>query len=144
MTRTRRVPNCNMEKALARTTFFSPSNTGGDFYTPQKDNTMQRLNKGYVNFNKSQDREPASGLGMRINPEPSYDYLKAVEAKTKTTKKRVVSMADFDRTSPRDDLLLQQTGLYKMIQLENTKDERELELKARKSQRSSFPAGFYQ
>lgn len=51
----------------------------GSFYEPAKDATMARLNKGFHDFNRSVDREPNAGLGMKIIPEDSYDYKRAIE-----------------------------------------------------------------
>lgn len=103
---------------------------------------MERLDRGYVDFNKSVDREPNKGIGIKLVPETSYDYKKAVEAKTRTTKIRVVSMADFDKCMPRDDILMQQTDMYKNVMLENSKEERELEIKAKRHQTRNYPTTF--
>lgn len=81
-------------------------------------------------------------MGMKVATEPSYNYQKAVDAKTKTTKARTISMSNFGRQSPRDDLMLKQTDMYRNVILENTKEEREMELKAKKAQRSTLPTGF--
>jgi hypothetical protein len=50
------------------------------------------MNKGYSDFNRSVDREPNNGLGMRIIPEMSYNDKNAIEAQTRTTKARVVAL----------------------------------------------------
>lgn len=97
------------------------------------------MNKGYIDFNRSVDREPNNGLGMRIIPEMSYNYKNAIEAQTRTTKSRVVALADFERQSPRDDIMLQQTDMLKNVMLENTKEDRELEIKAKKEQTRNYP-----
>ena len=95
---------------------------GGSFYESKKEEIMSRLNKGFVEFNKSADREPNKGIGIKVVPTDSYDYKKATEAKTRTTKARVISMADFDKTQSRDDILLHQTDMFKNVMLENTKE----------------------
>lgn len=112
---------------------------GGVFYNSSKDLILSRLNRGSVDFTKSIDREPSNGIGMRVNPETSYDYSKAMVAKTNTIKKRVLSVADFGRSSPRDDIMLKQTDAYKNVMLENTKEEREYEVKAKKKQNHFYP-----
>ena len=137
------MPNIEFKKGTARNGFQStPNSVGGSFYESKKETTMQRLNRGFVDFNKSVDREPSKGIGIKVVPEASYDYKKAIEARTRTTKARVVSMADFDKNSPRDDILLQQTDMYKNVMLENTKEERELEIKARRHQTRNYPTTF--
>lgn len=103
---------------------------------------MGRLNKGFIDFERSIDREPNPGLGMRVVPESSYDYKRAIDAKTRTTKARVVALVKFDRTSPRDDLLFNQTDRLKNVLLDNTRGERELEMKARKEANKNYPSMF--
>lgn len=143
LTRTKRIPNITFKKSTARTSFCEGlTDTGGGFYSPNKDPILQRLDVGSVNFNKSIDREPVRGIGMKIQREDSIDYKKAVEARTKTTKKRVLSMAMFDKNMPRDDIMLQTTDMYKNVLLENTRDERELKLRARKEQSRNYPTSF--
>lgn len=142
LTRTKRIPNVTFKKTTARTSFCSLDSTGGEFYTPSKDPVLQRLDRGHVDFNKSIDREPARGIGMKVQREDSIDYKKAIEARTRTTKRRILSMAMFDKDLPRDDIMLQTTDMYKNVQLENTKAERELELQARKAQTRNYPTSF--
>lgn len=92
------MPNIEFKKGTARNSIHStPNSMGGSFYDSVKEKTMQRLNRGFVDFNKSVDREPNKGIGIKVVPEASYDYKKAMEARTRTTKTRVVSMADFDK-----------------------------------------------
>lgn len=143
LSRTKRVGQVNFEKGTARSDFKAKVNTsGGGFYDASKAFTMGRLDRGSIDFTKSTDREPRAGIGMKINPEASYDYSKAVTAKTRTTKTRVLSMANFDRSSPRDDIMLKQTDAYKNVMLENTREERELELKAKKVQNRQYPTAY--
>lgn len=66
---------------------------------------MLRLDRGVVRFNKSIDREPSPGLGMKVEPELSYDYSKAIEAQHKT-KERVVTLSNFKKTKARDNEML--------------------------------------
>jgi hypothetical protein len=99
MTRTKRVPNIEFKKGTARGSLHSsPKSMGGSFYESKKEETMTRLNRGYVEFDKSADREPSKGIGIKVIPTDSYDYKKAIDAQTRTTKARVISMADFDKT----------------------------------------------
>ena len=76
---------------------------------------------------------------MKVEREDSIDYKKATEAHT-LIKRRIVSMG-FDKNVPRDDIMLQQTDMYKNVLLENSKPERELQLRARKATRN-YPATF--
>jgi len=143
LTRTKRVGQINFDKSTARTEFKTvASSSGGGFYDYSKKMTMGRLDQGSVDFTKSIDREPKPGIGIKVSPEASYDYSKAVIAKTRTSKPRVLSMADFGRTSPRDDIMLKQTDAYKNVMLENTKEDRELELRAKKMQSRQYPTTF--
>lgn len=73
MTRTQRIRNVHFKKGTARQALYTP-NSQGDFYTPQKENTMGRLDRGHVSMQKSIDREPSKGIGMKQKYESSYDY----------------------------------------------------------------------
>ena len=89
---------------------------------------MSRLTKGHVQLDKKAPRENQGGLGMRIQPEPSHDYKRAMEARTRTTKPRILNLTDFDRQAPRDDMLMHTTDFLKNVLLENTREEREMEI----------------
>lgn len=93
---------------------------------------MGRLTRGYSNFRTQKSRESPTGLGLKLEPEDSYDYRNAVEAHTTKTKPKTVALANFKKQQSRDDKLLRSTDGYANVILENSKEERELELQARK------------
>ena len=103
---------------------------------------MQRLDKNIINFDKLIDREPRKGLGMKIVPESSYDYKRAIDAKTFKVKPRNIVISNFDKQFPRDDSLYNQTDMYRNVILENTREERELEIKAKKEANRNYPSFF--
>lgn len=141
LSRSKRVPGVSFKHSTARGELYKPSkDNNSNFYTPQKENTMGRLDKGVASFAKSPDREPKGGLGMRASPETSYNYTNAIEAKTKTTRSRVTSLTNFGKEPARDDLMMRQTEAYRLIKLDNSKEERQLELNARKTRRQSMPS----
>jgi hypothetical protein len=61
-------------------------------------------------------------------PEDSYDIMKAIEVKTHKMKPRAIMLADFGKTSARDEMLLKTNDAYVNVMLENTKEEREVEI----------------
>lgn len=61
-------------------------------------------------------------------PEDSYDIMKAIEVKTQKMKPRQIVLADFGRTTARDEKLLNTTDAYTNVKLENTRSDRELDL----------------
>ena len=89
---------------------------------------MGRLTRGYSNFRTQKSRDSPAGLGLKVEPEDSYDYRNAVEAHTTKTKPKTVALTNFKKQQSRDDKLLRSTDAYQNVMLENTKDERELEL----------------
>ena len=58
--------------------------------------------------------------------------LRAIETKTMKVKPRTVSLADFNKTQARDDKLLRTSEAYANVILENSREEREVEIKANK------------
>lgn len=140
LTRSKRIPNVNFKNATARGELYKPQGRGDDFYTPQKENTMGRLNKGIASFRRTEAREPKKGLGMTTPFSSSYDYTAAIVAKTKILRPRVVSLSNLGKQSPRDDIMMRQTDAFRNIELDNTKEIRVADMKARKKNRSSIPS----
>lgn len=140
---TKRIPAVSFKFSTARGELYKPSGSVGGFYTPQKEATMNRLDKGLVRFESSIDRDAKPGLGLTTKPDDSYNYSAAIQAKTKTTKRRVLSISNFSKEPARDDILLKQTEEHRNIWLDNNKEERQMELDARKSRKSStIPSSF--
>ena len=98
---------------------------------------MKGLKTGALPWNRMTNKTTVSSV-QHETPEDSYDIIKAIEAKNKKMKPRSIALADFGRTSPRDDLLLKTSDAYVNVQLENTKEEREIEIQARKDQRTRY------
>ena len=92
---------------------------------------------GALPWKRMTNRTAAGSVDHEI-PEDSYDIMKAIEVKTQRMKPRSIILADFGKTSPRDDLLLKTSDAYVNVQLENTKEEREVEIQARKDQRQRY------
>ena len=65
-------------------------------------------------------------------PEDSYDIMKAIEVKTHRMKPRSIVLTDFKNTTARDEKLLKTSDAYVNVLLENTREEREIEIQARK------------
>ena len=67
------------------------------FYDYSKDKIMGRLTRGYSNFRTQKSRDSPAGLGLKIEPEDSYDYRNAVEAHTTKTKPKTVALTNFKK-----------------------------------------------
>ena len=88
---------------------------------------MKGLKVGALPWKKMTNR-PVVSPKMNETPEESYDIMKAVEVKTHRNKPRSVALADFAKTKSRDEMLLTQTDAFANVALENTKEEREVEI----------------
>ena len=58
----------------------------------------------------------------------SYDPMKATEVATHKLKPKSIALADIGKTKARDDLLLKTSDAFANVLLENSKDEREVEI----------------
>ena len=58
-------------------------------------------------------------------------------------KPRSIALADFSRTTARNDILLNQSDAFVNVQLENTKEDREVEIQARKEARSRYTGEYW-
>ena len=64
--------------------------------------------------------------------------MKATEIKTQRNKPRSVALSNFNKQQARDDKLFRTNDAYANVELENTKEERELEIQARKEQHKKY------
>jgi len=64
--------------------------------------------------------------------------MKATEIKTQRNKPRSIALADFGKQQARDDKLLRTNDAFANVELENTKEEREIEIQARKEQHKKY------
>lgn len=103
------------------------------FYDSKKEAVMKNLSYGIPDWQKK---------GMERTPGPtekyatSYDYEEAVNALTIKTKPRTRMLTNLTRQLPRDEMLLNTTDMFANVKLENSKDEREAEIQARKTARN--------
>lgn len=111
------------------------------FYDTNKEMTMKGLNRHALPWQKM-TRKPVATTIDPDQPEDCYDYSKAIEVKTTRTKPRLIGLSNFGKQKARDDKLFKTTDAYQNVLLENTKDERELEIEAKKeSQKRYLDAG---
>ena len=68
--------------------------------------------------------------------EQSYDYMTAIETVTKKMKPRTRMLSNFTADLARDDSILKTTDMFENVKLENTKEEREAMIEARKTARN--------
>lgn len=61
--------------------------------------------------------------------ESCYDEEKVIDAKTTRFRPKFVNLTNFKGMTSRDDSMLKTIDMYYNIQLENTKEERESEMK---------------
>jgi hypothetical protein len=101
---------------------------------------MPRLDQGIADMKKVRSRE--SGFSTQL--ESCLDIDKSVQAKTERFRPRVVNLTNFRKQQPRDERMMKTSDWQTNILLENTKEERELEIKAARSMSKQMtPLHFY-
>ena len=91
---------------------------------------MKKLNKGILNWNKKvTGRTP---VRVDVSNE-TYDYEQAINAIHKNTKPKTRVFTNIKKQTARDDAILNTTDMFKNVHLENTREEREVEIQARKT-----------
>lgn len=114
--------------AYKRRESLFPKTDESVFYDTKKEFVMKDFKAGgALHWNRMANRTTVSGADYEM-PEDSYDIMKATEIRTQKVKPRSIVLADFGKTSARDEMLLRTNDAYANVQLENTKEERELEL----------------
>ena len=108
------------------------------FYEADKTKLMGRLTRGYFNLRTQKPREAPPGLGLKLETEDSYDYKSAVEAHTTKTRPKTLALTNFNKHQGRDDVILRSTDMYMNVLMENSKEEREVELQSRKDQNKKY------
>lgn len=135
LSKNQRVPSFDFAKAMHRpaSVFDNVSSTGGGNYEPNHNVTMARLDVGIPNIRKLQSRgKGAYPTAAQSQPDLScLNVEKAVDAKTTRFKPKQPSLTNFKGTTARDDLLLTTDDRLHNIHLENTREEREIELSTR-------------
>ena len=101
------------------------------FYDTNKEATMKGLKLGALPWKRMTKRQANSQVTTET-PEDCYDYAKAMDVKTVKNKPRSIALSSFAKQQPRDEMLLKTSDAYANVLLENTKDERELEIEAKK------------
>ena len=66
------------------------------FYNANKEATMKKLHTGALPWKRMTKRMAASQV-ITETPEDCYDYAKAIEVKTTTTKPRSIALTDFEK-----------------------------------------------
>lgn len=123
----KKVTGLSFKGYKERTNIF-PEGDQATFYDANKEFTMKGLTAGgALPWGKMTERVAAMPI-KNEQPEDCYDYSKAVEVKTVRTKPRAIALADFNRQVSRDDSLLKTSDAYANVLLENTKEERELQI----------------
>ena len=103
----------------------------GTFYDTKKEIIQSKLNLSILDWDK--EKNVAKDLSLKLpNPEDSFDYKKAIEAKTVRNKPKSINLTNFSKTRSRDENMYKTSDLLTNIELENTREEREAEIKARK------------
>ena len=98
---------------------------------------MKGLKSGTLPWNRMTKRDVVAQVTTET-PEESYDHMKAVEVKTVRNKPRSIALTDFGKQKARDDLLMKTSDAFANVLLENTKEDRELEIQARKEQHKKY------
>ena len=104
-----------------------PEKDQATFYDANKEVTMKGLKHGILPWRKMTKREAAQPIKTE-QPEDSYDHMKAIEQKTFRMKPKASILSDFAKTRARDDALFRTSDAFANVLLENTKEERELQI----------------
>ena len=137
MSNVKRVTGLNFKAYKERGNIY-PEKDQATFYDANKEVTMKGLTAGgALPWNRMTERMAVKPIHTE-QPEDSYDYAKAVEVKTTKVKPRAINFADFNKQVSRDDSLLKTNDAYANVLLENTKEERELQIQARKEQHKKY------
>ena len=91
---------------------------------------MKKLTHGILNWEK------VNTIRTPVRLEPSnetYDYESAIAAINRNTKPKINHLTNFKKTTARDESILNTTDMLTNVKLENTKEEREVEIQARKT-----------
>lgn len=98
---------------------------------------MKGLKGGAVPWRKMTQR-PANSTVISETPEDSYDYAKAMDAMTTKAKPRQIMLTNMGKVSGRDDIMLHTSDAFHNVQMENSKEDRELEIQAKKEQHKKY------
>lgn len=98
---------------------------------------MKKLNTCALPW-KRMGRRDVADPGQHVTPEDCYDYGNAVTAKTRSIKPRTVALSNFTKQKSRDEMLLKTSDAYANVLLENSREDRELEIQARKEQQKKY------
>jgi hypothetical protein len=136
-----RVPGFSMTGMLKRQDLFGKSESGS-FYDAKHSLTKARLDAGMVDIKRMKDRKGSTLQESGAQNLSCVNMDRAIDARTTTIKPRAVNLTFMRTTAARDDSMFKQGDRMENIHLENTKSERELELKARASAYKNQPLYF--
>ena len=88
---------------------------------------MKNIKTGTLPWSKMTNNPVVNQHGAEM-PEDSYDVMKATETKVQKTKPRTVAFTNFNKQQSRDEARMNTTDRMANVKMENTKDERELEI----------------
>ena len=100
---------------------------------------MPRLDAG---ISKMKLMQPRNSHSIQTTDLSCLDISKANSAYSVTLKPKPINLTNFKSTKARDDFILKQDDRWYNNQLENTKEERQLELEHRASQYKNPPLYF--
>lgn len=115
-----------------------PEKDQATFYDVNKEVTMKGLKAGGALPWKKMTQRPANSSVISETPEDSYDYAKAMDIKTTKAKPRQIMLTNMGKISGRDDLMLKTSDAFHNVQMENSKEDRELEIQAKKEQHKKY------
>lgn len=120
---------------------FGKSETGS-FYDAKLGQTRARLDAGIPDLKRMKERKSSTLQDSGAQNLICVNVDRAIDAKTTTTKPRQVNLTFMKTAAARDESMLKQDDRWENNHLENTKPERELEVKARASQYKNQPLYF--
>ena len=126
LTSVKKVTGLSFNGYKERNNLF-PEKDQATFYNANKEVTMKGLKHGVLPWRKMTKREAAQPI-KNEQPEDSYDHMKAIDYKTQRAKPKAVMLSNFEKSRARDDALFRTSDAFANVLLENTKEERELQI----------------
>ena len=130
----KRVTQFSMTKQLDRPALLFGSTHSGTFYDSSKEKVMPRLNAGIPNMAKLQPRKDDVAVKAAKTDFSCINYDNLVSANTIKVRPKNIALQNLSKQLPRDELLYRQDDRWCNVLLENTKEERAVEIQARTQQ----------
>ena len=132
----KKAPCLNFKGYMGRRSIW-PERDQSTFYDTNKEFTMKKLASNNVPWGKMTSKSVCKPVDTEM-PEHSYDPIKALEVATYGLKPKAINLTNIGKQKARDDIMLKTNDAFANVLLENTKQEREIEIQARREQHRRY------